>query len=190
MQSLAQDLRYGARMLLKKPSFTVIAVLTLALGIGANTAIFSVVNAVLLNPLPFAESDRLMALGQNESRSRAALSNFSFRNFADLRDQIKAFERLAAYYNSNFTLTGQNEAVLLRGTVVTADLFPLLGASPAFGRPFLLEEDKPGGGSQGRPAILSWECWQQQFAGDPAVIGRAVILNNTSFTVVGIMPQG
>jgi putative ABC transport system permease protein len=176
MRSLAQDLRYGARMLLKKPSFTVIAVLTLALGIGANTAIFSVVNAALLNPLPFAESDRLMALGQNEPRSRAALSNFSFRNFADLRDQIKAFERLAAYYNSNFTLTGQNEAVLLRGAVVTADLFPLLGASPAFGRAFLLEEDKAGGGSQGRPAILSWECWQQQFAGDPAV--------------VGIMPQG
>src|SRR5215510_8688293 len=189
MQSLAQDLRYGARMLLKKPSFTVIAVLTLALGIGANTAIFSVVNAVLLNPLPFAESDRLMALGQNESRSRAALLNFSFRNFADLRDQIKTFERLAAYYNSNFTLTGQREAVLLRGAVVTADLFPLLGASPALGRAFLPEEDKAGGGSEGRPAILSWECWQRQFAGDPAAIGRAIILNNTSFTVVGVMPD-
>src|SRR5262245_20800917 len=131
MTAILQDLRYGARMLLKKPSLTVIAVLTLALGIGANTAIFSVVNAVLLNPLPFAESDRLMALGQNEPRSRAALSNFSFRNFADLRDQSKTFERLAAYYNSNFTLTGQREAVLLRGAVVTADLFPLLGGPGA-----------------------------------------------------------
>jgi len=190
MQTMLQDLRYGARMLLKKPSFTVIAVLTLALGIGANTAIFSVVNAALLNPLPFAESDRLMALGQNEPRNRAALSNFSFRNFADLRDQSKAFERLAAYYNSNFTLTGQREAVLLRGAVVTADLFPLLGASPALGRAFLPEEDKAGGGGEGRPAILSWECWQRQFAGDPAAIGRAIILNNTSFTVVGVMPTG
>src|SRR5262245_6112463 len=190
MHTMLQDLRSVARMLLKKAGFTVIAVFTLALGIGANTAIFSVVNAVLLNPLPFVESDRLMALGQNEPRNRAALSNFSFRNFADLRDQIKAFERLAAYYNSNFTLTGQNEAVLLRGAVITADLFPLLGASPAFGRAFLLEEDKAGGGSEGRPAILSWECWRQQFAGDPAVVGRSVILNNTSFTIIGVMPEG
>jgi putative ABC transport system permease protein len=131
-----------------------------------------------------------MALGQNEPRNRAALTNFSFPNFGDLRDQIKAFERMAAYYNSNFTLTGQREAVLLRGAVVTSDLFPLLGASPALGRAFRPEEDKAGGGSQGRPAILSWECWRQQFAGDPGVLGRAVILNNTSFTVVGIMPQG
>jgi len=190
MHTLWQDLRYGARVLLKKPSFTIIAVLTLALGIGSNTAIFSVVNAALLNPLPFAEPDRLMALGQNEPRSRAALSNFSFRNFADLRDQSKAFERLGAYYNSNFTLTGQREAVLLRGVVVTADLFPLLGASPALGRAFLPEEDKAGGGSEGRPAILSWECWQRLFAGDTAVIGRSIILNNKSFTVVGIMPAG
>src|SRR5215510_7508949 len=183
MRILWQDLHYGLRMLLKKPGFTVIAVLTLALGIGANTAIFSVVNAVLLNPLPFPASDRLMALGQNDSRNRAALSNFSFQNFADLRDQSKAFERLAAYYNSNFTLTGQREAVLLRGTVVTADLFPLLGASPTLGQAFLPEEDKAGGGSEGRPAILSWECWQRLFAGDPATIGRAISLNNMSFTV-------
>jgi putative ABC transport system permease protein len=188
LETVWQDLRYGARMLLKNPGFTVIAVLTLALGIGANTAIFSVVNAVLLNPLPFAASDRLMALGQNEPRNRAALSNFSFLNFADLRDQSEPFERLAAYYNSNFTLTGLREAVLLRGTVVTAELFPLLGVSPALGRAFLPEEDKAAGGSEGRPAILSWECWRQQFAGDPAVIGRSISLNNKSFTVVGVMP--
>ncbi len=188
MENILQDLRFGARMLLKKPGFTVIAVLTLALGIGANTAIFSVVNAVLLNPLPFAESDRLMAAGQNTPSNRTALSNFSFRNFVDVRDQSDSFERLAAYYNSNFTLTGQHEAVLLRGTIVTADLFPLLGVSPVVGRNFLPDEDKAGGGSEGRPAILSWECWQRHFAGDPAVVGRAVSLDNTSFTVVGVMP--
>ena len=188
LEDLWQDLRYGARMLLKSRGFTVIAALTLALGIGANTAIFSVINAVLLNPLPFAASDRLMALGQNFPGDRAALSNFSFLNFADLRDHSEAFERLAAYYNSNFTLTGQGEAVLLRGTVVTAELFPLLGTSPALGRAFLSEEDKAGGGSQGRPAILSWECWQQKFGGDPTVVGRTIRLNNTTFTVVGVMP--
>jgi putative ABC transport system permease protein len=190
LETLWQDLRYGARMLLKQPGFTLIAVFTLSLGIGANTAIFSVVNAVLLNPLPFPASDRLLAMGQNDSSNRASLSNFSFRNFTDVRDQSNAFERLAAYYNSSFTLTGRREAVLLRGAVVTADLFPLLGVSPALGRGFLPEEDKAGGGSEGRPAILSWECWQQQFAGDPAVVGSVVSLNNTSFTIVGVMPAG
>jgi putative ABC transport system permease protein len=185
--NLWQDLRFGARMLMKKLSVTVIATITLALGIGANTAIFSVVNAVLLNPLPFSASERLMAIGQNESRNRAALSNFSFPNITDVQAQSKTFERLAAYYNSNFTLTGQREARLLRGTIVTADLFPLLGASPALGRAFRPEEDKAGAG---RPAILSWECWQRQFAGDPTVIGRAINLDNASFTVVGIMPEG
>src|SRR5215210_8077614 len=129
-----QDLRYGFRMLLKRPGFTVVAVVTLALGIGANTAIFSVVNAILLNPLPFPSPERLVALGQTEPERRAALSNFSFRNYSDLREQSKTFERLAAYYNSNLTLTGQGEAARLRVTVATADLFPLLGASPALGR--------------------------------------------------------
>ena len=188
MENILQDLRFGTRMLLKKPGFTVVAVLTLALGIGANTAIFSVVNAVLLNPLPFAESDRLVAMGQTWPTNRVALSNFSFRNFADVRDQSEAFERLAAYYNSDLTLTGENEAVLLRGTVVTADLFPLLGVSPVVGRNFLPEEDNAGGGNEGRPAILSWECWQRRFAGDPSVIGRSITLDNNSFTVVGVMP--
>jgi len=190
MQTLLQDLRYGARLLVKRPGLTVIAVLTLALGIGANTAIFSVVNTVLLNPLPFAASDRLMALGETYPSNRAALSNFSFLNFADLRSQSQAFERLAAYYSSNFTLTGQHEAALLRGVVVTADLFPLLGVSPTLGRTFLPEEDKAGGGSEGRPAILSWECWQQRFGGDRAVVGRAITLDKLSFTVIGVMPAG
>ena len=190
LEILWQDVRYGARMLWKKPAYSAIAVLTLALGIGANTAIFSVVNAVLLEPLPFVDADRLMALGQQNSQNRTALSQFSFRNFADVRDRNQSFERLAAYYNSNLTLTGEREAQLLRGTVVTADLFPLLGVSPALGRTFLPEEDAAGGGSGGRPAILSWEVWQDQFGGDAAVVGRAVDLNNARFTIVGVMPAG
>src|ERR671917_2009411 len=106
MGTLLRDFRYGLRMLTKKPGFTFVAVLTFALGIGANTAIFSVVNAVLLNPLPFLSPERLVALGQTEPEGRAALSNLSFRNYSDLREQSKTFERLAAYYNSNLTLTG------------------------------------------------------------------------------------
>jgi putative ABC transport system permease protein len=190
VETLWQDLCYGARMLSKKPGFSAIAVLTLALGIGANTAIFSVVNAVLLRPLPFAEPDALIAVGQNISQNRARLGQFSFRNFADFRERSQSFERLAAYYNTNFTLTGERDAVRLRGTVITADLFPLLRVSPVMGRSFLPEEDAAGGGPGGRPAILSWDCWQEQFAGDASVVGRAIDLNNSRFTIVGVMPAG
>jgi len=188
MGSLIHDLRYGWRMLLKSPGFATVAIVTMALGIGANTAIFSVVNAVLLNPLPFRSSERLVALGQTQANDRETLSQFSFRNFADLREQTKAFESLAAYYNKSDTLTGQGEAVRLRGVVATANLFPLLGVSPALGRTFLPEEDNSGGGGQGYPAILSWDCWQQHFGGDEAVIGRTITLSGNAYTVVGVMP--
>ncbi len=188
MDILLKDIRYGIRSLLKRPAFASIAVVTLALGIGANTAIFSVVNAVLLRPLPFHSSERLVALGQTEASDRENLSQFSFRNFADLREQSKAFERLAAYYNNSVTLTGQGEAVRLRGVVATADLFPLLGASPALGRTFNPEEDNAGGGAQGYPAVLSWNCWQQHFGGDQKVLGRNINLSGEAYTVVGVMP--
>ena len=188
MGTLFQDLRYGARMLLKNPGFSLVVGLTLALGIGANTAVFSVVNAVLLRPLPFHSPERLAVLGQTEPQDRVTPAQFSFRNFADLRAQTKTFERLAAWYNHSLTLTGQGEAVRLRGVVATADLFPLLGASPALGRTFLPEEDDAGGGAQGYPAILSWGSWQQYFAGDPRVIGRSINLDGNPYTVVGVMP--
>ena len=189
-ETLWQDLRYGTRMLSKARGFSAVAVVTLALGIGANTAIFSVVNAVLLEPLPFDEPNQLLAVGQNTPQNRARLSQFSFRNFADYRDRSQSFERLAAYYNASFTLTGRREAVRLRGTVVTADLFSLLRVSPALGRSFQPEEDAAGGGPGGRPAILSWESWQQHFAGDANVVGTSVDLNNARFTIIGVMPAG
>jgi hypothetical protein len=140
MRSLLQDFRYGLRLMRRAPGFAFAAIVTLALGIGANTAIFSVVNTVLLEPLPFAEPDRLVALGQLTAQNRAALSQFSFRNFADMRDRSQSFDRLAAYYNTNLTLTGDRDAQLLRGTVVTADLFPLLNVSPRWDAPFLLKK--------------------------------------------------
>jgi putative ABC transport system permease protein len=188
MRTVIQDLRFGVRMLSKNPGFAAVSVLTLALGIGANTAVFSVVNAVLLRPLPFDSPERLVALGQTEAKDRENLSQFSFRNFADLRSQTKVFERLAAYFSNSVTLTGQGEAVRLRGAVATASLFPLLGASPALGRTFLPDGDNAGGGAQGYPAILSWECWQQHFRGDPRVIRRPVTLDGNVYTVVGVLP--
>ena len=186
METFSQDLRYGARMLLKNPGFALVAIVTLALGIGANTAIFSVVNAVLLRPLPYYSPERLLVLGQTQREDRSNPSQFSFRNFADLRAQTKSFDRLAAYYNNNMTLTGQGEAARLRATVVTADLFPLLGASVTFGRTFLPEEDNAG---HGYPAILSWDCWQQHFGGDAGVVGRTINLNGNAYAVVGVMPS-
>jgi putative ABC transport system permease protein len=186
--SFFRDLRFGARMLAKNPGFAAVAGLTLALGIGANTAVFSVVNAVFLRPLPFSSPERLVVLGQTEPKDRASLTQFSFPNFADLRGQAKSFERLAAYYRNPLTLTGQGEAVRLRGGVATADLFPLLGVVPALGRSFLPEEDKAGGGPNGYPVILSWECWQERFGGDRHVIGRTIDLSGNPYTVVGVMP--
>ena len=188
MVTLIQDLRFGARMLMKNPGFGVVAGLTLALGIGANTAIFSVVNAVLLRPLPFYSAERLVALGQTEAEDRENLGQFSFRNFADLRAETRAFERLAAYYGTSLVLTGQGEAVRLRGVVATADLFPLLGASPALGRTFRPDEDNAGGGREGYPVILSWDCWQRHFGGNPQVIGRSIRLDEKAYTVIGVMP--
>lgn len=188
MGTLIQDLRYGIRMLTKNPGFATVAVLTLALGIGANTAVFSVVNAVLLRPLPFHSPERLVAVGQTEAEDRGRLFQFSFANFADLREQAPTFEHLAAWYANSMTMTGQGEARRLRGVVATADLFPLLGAAPALGRTFRPEEDQTGGGPEGYPVILGWSAWQQHFGGDPQVLGRSIDLDGNPYTVVGVMP--
>src|SRR2546430_2497606 len=161
MNNLIQDLRYGLRMLLKKPGFTAIAVVTLALGIGANTAIFSVVNGVLLNPLPFAEPSRLMDL--TEIRFDQTDGATSHPNFVDWRNQQAAFERLAIYRDNALTLVGNGEPTHLRAIVASADLFPVLKAEPALGRNFLPEEDKAGN----RVVMLSHTAWQKYFASDP-----------------------
>jgi putative ABC transport system permease protein len=188
LEDVWQDLRFGARMLAKNPGFTLIAVLTLALGIGANTAIFSVINAVLLSPLPFQDADRLTAVGENSPRNRAGLSTTSHRNFVDWRAQSKAFADMAAYRTASFTLTGRGEAAQLRGAVVTHNLFNVLRVAPLSGRTFLPEDDKPGGGSAGLPAILSWDCWQQYFGGEPQAIGQTIRLNGEGYVVIGVMP--
>lgn len=181
--ALWQDLRFGARMLLKQPSFTFIAVLTLALGIGVNTAIFSIVNAVLLRPLPYREPERLMILQEHYG---AAGFSPSYPNFADWRAQNIAFTSIAAVSQSwSFNFSGAGEPERLQGRLVSAEFFSTLGIKPLFGRDFLPEEDRAGA----TPAvILSYELWQRRFGNDQGIIGQQLTLNNQSFTVVGITP--
>ena len=188
METLLQDIRYGIRMLLKRPSFTLIAVIALALGIGANTAIFSVVNAVLLRPLPFPQAERLMNVWETNPQRGQKRAAVSYPDFADWRAQNHVFEYMSTYHDSDFILTGGSEPLRLSGAVVNADLFPLLGATPSLGRAFTTDEDKPG--ESGRVVVLSHGLWQRQFNADPHITGRAIALNGSSYTVVGVMPAG
>ena len=186
MKNLIQDLRYGTRMLVKKPGFTSVAVLTLALGIGATTAIFSVVNAVLLRPLPYPDADRLLYVGQ---QFRSGLAGSGEPKFLFWREQSKSFEALAAYSNyggAGGNLAGGNEAEYVQGSRVSEDFFRVLGVYPALGRAFTPEEDTPQGP---RVAILSDGLWRRRFGANPELVGQTVLLNDRPVTVVGIMPQ-
>src|SRR5262245_8928777 len=185
MESFIQDLRYGARTLVKTPSFTLIAVLTLALGIGADTAIFSVVNAVLLRSLPYHDPDRLVLLSYYRER---LLSDFAAgAEFLEWRAQAKAFEQLAACRFDTVDLTGNVEPERLEVGYASADLFATLGVAPALGRAFTPEEDKPG---DTQAVVLSDGFWRRRLGGDPQAIGQTLMLGGLHRTVVGIMPPG
>jgi hypothetical protein len=172
LETLVQDLRYGARMLLKQPGFTLIAIITLALGIGANTAIFSVVNTVLLRPLPYEDPDRLVYFRTAPQRGRPEAC--SLPDFADWREQSRSFERMAASTDRAFNLTGVGEAERLNGQAITSDYFPALSIRLAFGRSFLPEEDRPGASGA---VILSYGLWQQRFGSNPDVVGHSVTID-------------
>lgn len=187
MEMFWQDLRYGIRMLFKSPSVSIVATIALALGIGANTAIFSVVNAVLLRPLPFANSEALMNLWETDSVRGSRRGSASYPNFVDWREQNHVFGRVASYHSSDFILTGRGESTRLQGAVVNADLFPLLGVAPVMGRGFLPDEDKPG--ESGRVVILSQQLFQSRFNSDPNIVGQSMVLDGKSNVIVGVMPQ-
>ncbi|HWS54894.1 MAG TPA: ABC transporter permease [Pyrinomonadaceae bacterium] len=187
MGDLSQDLRYGLRVLVKNPGFTAVAVVALALGIGANSAIFSVVNAVLLRPLPYKDPGRLVMVWEDNTSKGYPRDTPAPANFVDWRDQSQVFEGVAALAHESFNLTGAGEPERLDGRRVSAGLFPMLGVEPQLGRAFTPEEDQPGGA---RAVVLSHGLWQRRFGSDPKVIGTALTLNGTSHTVVGVMPQG
>jgi putative ABC transport system permease protein len=185
MRTFWQDLRYGARMLLKNPSFTLIAVLTLALGIGANTAIFSVVNGVLLKPLPYREPERLIRVFER-SRTQPKFP-MSGGNFQDYRDQSSTLSGLALYTRQDLELSQDDKPERLAALRVSAGFFELLGAQPLLGREFRREDELP---DNNQVVILSHGLWQRRFNGDPNVVGRVVTLSGRPFTVVGVAPQG
>ena len=185
METWWQDVRYGARMLTKSPAFTAVAVLTLALGIGANTAIFSVINAVLLRSLPYDEADRLVFL--TEWSEQVPEMSFSVANLKDVRDQSTVFESLVGSNGQNFILTGEGaEAERLNGRQVSSGVFATLRKAPVLGRAFTADDDKPGAEPV---AILGEGYWERRFGRDPAVVGRRLVLSGEPFTVVGIMPK-
>jgi putative ABC transport system permease protein len=184
MHTLWQDIRYGVRMLLKSPSITVVVILALALGIGANSAIFSVVNTVLMRPLPYDESDQLVFV--NERSQVLDEMSISYPNFSDWRDQNQVFEKIGVYNRNSYNLTGAGEAERIPTAQVSADLFSALRVNAALGRVFTNEEDKPGG----QPVVvLSHGLWQRRFGGQTNILNQPLTLNGRSYTVIGVMPE-
>src|SRR5215218_8991853 len=185
MESVFTDLRYGLRILLKQPSFTLVAVITLALGIGANTAIFSLVNSILLRPLPFRDPDRLVRILQASPKLGLSSWGVSQADFAAYREQNRSFESVAIYNTTATNLTGAGEPERLPIATVTADFFKVFGVSPLLGRTFLEGEDTPG---KNQICVISHAFWQRRFGGDPNVVGKTLSLNNTPMQIVGVMP--
>ena len=184
-----QNFRYALRSLAKQPLFTAIVILTFALGIGANTAVFSVLNAVLLRPLPFQEPQNLVALGEFDTREKTdpgtEINSISYLDYVDWRDQNQVFDGVAIYTNQTVsTLTDGNEATHVQGESVSANLFSLLGVQPMLGRTFLPKEDEPGN----HVVILSHELWQRRYGADRGIIGKTVTLDGQQFQVIGVMP--
>ncbi len=187
MGTLLQDLRYGLRMLAKNPGFTAVAVVTLALGIGANTAIFSVVNTVLLRPLPYRDADRLMMVwGYNRTRGFNT-EQVSALDFADWHSQNHVFESMGASTDAAYTLTGAGDPVPVIAYQFSADYFHVLGVNPLVGRTFTPEEEQPG---KNHVVVLSYNLWQSHFGGDRGLVGKAITLDGAPYTAIGVMPPG
>ena len=185
LADLGQDLRFGLRTLIKNPGFTVVAVIALALGIGANSAIFSVVNAILLRPLPYKSPNQLVVIWENATHLGFPKDTPSPANFLDWRGQSTLFEGMAAFAERSFNLTGVGEPERLDGRRVSANLFDVLGVKPIIGRTFVSQEDQPGT----KVVLLNESLWKRRFGGDPGVIGRAVNLNGQPYTIVGVLPH-
>ena len=187
METLIKDIRYAVRGLRKRPGFTVVAVLTLALGIGANTAIFSVVNAVLLKPLQFHDPERLVIIWEDATFAGFPRNTPAPANYVDWKTQSQSFADMAATAEETFNLTGDGDPERVAAYSVTANFFPLLGVSPALGRVFTADDDRPGAH---KVAVLSHGLWQSRYGSDAQIINRDILLNGEKYTVIGVMPAG
>ncbi|MDP9291541.1 MAG: ABC transporter permease [Verrucomicrobiota bacterium] len=186
------DIRYGLRQLLKNPGFTIIAVLTLALGIGANTAIFSVVNAVLLKPLPFPAPERLVGFGSSNIRedNPRGISSLSYPDFFDFRSQNHTLANAAVYRDRTFALVDEKQTTSIRGERVSAEFFDVLGINPSLGRNFSRPDEQAGGGQGGLKVIMSHAFWQSHFGSEPNALGRTLMLDRRPYVVIGVLPSG
>src|SRR5579859_695194 len=185
METFIQDVRYGWRTLRNNPSFTLVAGLALALGIGANAAMFTIVNAVVLRPLPYKDSDRLVYL--MEAFKRNPGMSFSYPEFQDYHAQNHVFESMAAVQGEAFNLTNGSTPQHLDGRNVTSEFFGTLAVRPQLGRDFVASDDQP----QATPSvIISYGLWQRAFGGDSQMIGKSIVLNDRDYTVIGVLPQG
>jgi putative ABC transport system permease protein len=185
METMWQDLKFAVRMLRKNPAFTAVAVLTLALGIGANTAIFSVINTVLLQPLPYKEPGRIISLTQMDLRTHASGALMSYTKYTQIKEQNKTLESLGGYYSLTLSLVTEREPEAVNGARASIDFFRVLGVLPARGRTFLPEEEQDGGPDV---AVISDGFWHSHFAGDPAALGKPLVLDGKNATIVGILP--
>jgi len=185
MTILGQDLRYALRMFLKSPGFAAIAVLTLALGISANTAIFSVVNGVLLNPLPYPHSQQLVAVYGNTRGFNQGPA--TYLNFLDWQHDTQTLSSMAIYRNQDYNLTGSSEGERLSGYMISADFFSTLGVKPIVGRTFRADDDQIGAAPV---AVLGGGLWARRFGSSPDIVGKSLTLNGTSYQVVGVIPPG
>jgi predicted permease len=185
LELFVQDLRYALRTLRKNPGFAAIAVLTLALGIGANTAIFSIVNAVLLRPLPFPQANRIVAVYQTLERNGVHRNGVSYPNFADWQQQSHSFEQMGAFHESDVTLTGVGDPEIIPGAVVTSGLLSALSVRPVAGRLLMPDDDQPGAGAV---VVLSERLWRRRFGAAADLVGKTITLDKQVFTVAGILP--
>src|SRR5690348_9035255 len=187
MMSLAQDARFALRGFARKPLFAAAAVLTLALGIGANTAIFSVADALLLRPLPYAQPERLVLLSADQKGTALSRGPLSWTRFEQVSRESRSFSGLAAVTNETFNLTGQYDPEQITAARVTWNFLPVLGVQPALGRGFTEQEDQPGGPLV---ALLSDGLWRRRFHADPGILGRSVTLDQKDYIIVGVLPAG
>jgi hypothetical protein len=183
LERLMQDLRYGLRMLAKSPGFAAVAILTLALGIGANTALFSVVNGVLFNPLPYPHPEQLVWLA--ESKPNFATGSISFPNFRDWQKDNLTFSGMAVYRSYNFNILGLGDAEQVRARFITSDFFSVLGINPVVGRTFAPGEDDIG---RSPIVMISEKLWKRKFDSSPDVLGKNINLDGTGYTIVGVTP--